>query len=139
MDKITSSKKVLFTGDRNWSNIKLVEDVIDKLPKETLIIVGDCPTGLDFIVEYICIKRGLTYNKYEAYWLSQGNAAGPIRNKRMIDEGKPDLIIAFHDNIDGNNSNKGTKKSKGTKNTLILGKQAHIPCYLITTSGFIEY
>ena len=32
---------------------------------------------------------------YPADWDKHGKAAGPIRNKQMIDEGKPDLVIAF--------------------------------------------
>lgn len=32
---------------------------------------------------------------YPADWKKHGKAAGPIRNKQMLDEGKPDLVIAF--------------------------------------------
>lgn len=32
---------------------------------------------------------------YPADWILHGRSAGPIRNQRMIDEGKPDLVIAF--------------------------------------------
>ncbi|KZY50995.1 hypothetical protein A3734_06445 [Sulfitobacter sp. HI0054] len=32
---------------------------------------------------------------FEAEWNKHGRAAGPIRNKRMLDEGKPDLVVAF--------------------------------------------
>lgn len=32
---------------------------------------------------------------YPANWKRDGKAAGPIRNQRMLDEGKPDLVIAF--------------------------------------------
>jgi len=28
-------------------------------------------------------------------WITEGRRAGPLRNQRMIDEGKPDLVIAF--------------------------------------------
>jgi hypothetical protein len=33
--------------------------------------------------------------KFPAEWKKHGRAAGPIRNQQMIDEGKPDLVIAF--------------------------------------------
>lgn len=36
--------------------------------------------------------KGATYC---ANWTRDGKAAGPIRNQRMIDEGKPDLVVAF--------------------------------------------
>ena len=32
---------------------------------------------------------------FPADWNSYGKAAGPIRNKQMLDEGKPDVVIAF--------------------------------------------
>jgi hypothetical protein len=32
---------------------------------------------------------------YVAQWKKHGRAAGPIRNQRMLDEGKPDLVVAF--------------------------------------------
>ena len=32
---------------------------------------------------------------FHADWLRYGPKAGPIRNQKMIDEGKPDLVIAF--------------------------------------------
>lgn len=32
---------------------------------------------------------------YPASWCKHGRAAGPIRNQQMIDDGKPDLVIAF--------------------------------------------
>ena len=35
---------------------------------------------------------------YPADWRTHGRAAGPLRNARMIAEGKPDLVIAFKGN-----------------------------------------
>lgn len=32
---------------------------------------------------------------YPADWKKHGKAAGPIRNQRMIDEAKPDIVVAF--------------------------------------------
>lgn len=32
---------------------------------------------------------------FPADWDKYGRAAGPIRNQRMLDEGKPNLVIAF--------------------------------------------
>lgn len=32
---------------------------------------------------------------FPANWKSHGKGAGPIRNQKMIDEGKPDLVLAF--------------------------------------------
>lgn len=42
---------------------------------------------------------------FPAEWEKYGKSAGPIRNRQMLDE-NPDLVIAFHDDIE---SSKGTK------------------------------
>lgn len=38
---------------------------------------------------------GITVETFPADWGAHGKAAGPIRNQRMIDEGKPDVVLAF--------------------------------------------
>jgi len=46
-------------------------------------------------------RRAVTYPRWEPYELPQGEwdelgkKAGPLRNQRMLDEGKPDLVVAF--------------------------------------------
>lgn len=39
--------------------------------------------------------RVIKHAPFAADWHAHGRAAGPIRNQRMIDEGKPDLVVAF--------------------------------------------
>jgi hypothetical protein len=39
--------------------------------------------------------NGVRVAVFNADWAKHGKAAGPIRNQRMIDEGKPDVVIAF--------------------------------------------
>lgn len=46
----------------------------------------------------------------------------PIRNKQMLDEGKPDLVLAFHTDIEN---------SKGTKNMIYQAKKRGIKVILI--------
>ena len=41
-------------------------------------------------------SEGLKAIEFPADWKKHGKAGGPIRNQRMIDEGKPDLVVAFH-------------------------------------------
>lgn len=37
----------------------------------------------------------ITVEAYPARWSVYGKKAGYIRNKEMLDEGKPDLVVAF--------------------------------------------
>ena len=38
---------------------------------------------------------GVKHLPFQANWAAHGRAAGPIRNRRMLEEGKPDLVVAF--------------------------------------------
>jgi hypothetical protein len=38
---------------------------------------------------------GVKHLPFEADWRRHGRAAGPIRNSRMLEEGKPDFVVAF--------------------------------------------
>lgn len=51
--------------------------------------------GADTMAYNWAKRHGITVHEFPADWKKYGKAAGPIRNKRMLDEGKPDLVIAF--------------------------------------------
>lgn len=60
---------------------------------------------------------------FPADWKRYGKAAGPIRNQQMIDEGKPDLVLAFHENIN---------ESRGTKDMVARARGIGIKVIIIT-------
>jgi hypothetical protein len=116
--------RVLICGSRNWPNNHLGLDFMNKnIPKETThIIEGGC-SGADIVGQHIALIRDIPYTEYPAEWSKYGRAAGPIRNQQMLDEGKPDLVIAFHDDIE---------HSKGTKDMVTRARQQGIPVKVIT-------
>jgi len=65
----------------------------------------------------VCDELKIPYQIYYADWERYGRAAGPIRNRQMI-ETKPNLVLAFHNNL---------ALSKGTKNTVDQARKAKIP------------
>lgn len=68
----------------------------NSLPKEVTIIHGCCPTGADAMADdWAVVSWCSNIMQFPADWKRHGRAAGPIRNQRMIDEGKPHLVIAF--------------------------------------------
>lgn len=107
--------KVLICGDRDWWNCRKIAKRILELPSCAVVIHGAC-RGADRIAGNAAFNRGLVVREYPAQWKKYGPAAGPIRNKRMLDE-KPDLVIAFHSNLDD---------SRGTKNMVNLARKAGI-------------
>ena len=58
------------------------------------VIHGD-PLGADRFAGGWARLRGIEEIPFPADWAAHGRAAGPIRNKRMLDEGRPDLVVAF--------------------------------------------
>lgn len=59
-----------------------------------LVIHGAAP-GADSLAKEWADLRGIAENGYPADWTRFGRKAGPIRNQRMLDQGKPDIVIAF--------------------------------------------
>lgn len=51
--------------------------------------------GVDSFAAEWAIKFGFKLYKFPAEWDKYGRKAGPIRNQQMLDEGKPDAVIAF--------------------------------------------
>ncbi len=114
--------KILFSGDRHWNNYWAVYDVISKLDRDSIIIHG-AARGLDTMAGMIATKLGMKVISVPAEWDKYKRAAGPIRNRKMLDM-NPDLVICFHNDIDN---------SKGTKDCKEEAEKRGIETILITT------
>lgn len=100
--------RVLICGDRNWRDRDRIARALAKLPASVEIIHGAC-RGADQIAGEEAQKLGFIVREFPADW-SLGPSAGPIRNRKMLNELKEgDFVIAFHPNI---------KTSKGTADTV---------------------
>ena len=115
--------KVLVCGDRNWTHKPTIEKVMKKyLSKEDTLIVGGAK-GADWIAEAIGRDViGCPVLVFMANWTKYGRAAGPVRNREMLKQG-PDLVIAFHQNLE---------KSKGTADTVREARRQRIKVLLIS-------
>lgn len=51
--------------------------------------------GADLWADYWAVHNFCPVHEFKADWDKHGKSAGPIRNQQMLDEGKPDLVIAF--------------------------------------------
>ena len=97
--------RILFCGDRHWTNYKVICDVMIE-HRPTVVIEGGA-NGADTLSLEAAEVFDICVQSFPAEWEKYGKAAGPIRNTQMLDEGKPDLVLAFHDDI---------QNSKGTLN-----------------------
>ena len=117
--------RVLVTGSREWTDRGVIRHALETLPRDTVIIHG-AARGVDRIAGEIATELGFMVEPYPADWGTYGRkAAGPIRNRQMLVEGKPDVVYAFHDDL--------WKKSKGTKNMANQALHAGVPVILYST------
>lgn len=75
------------------------------------LIEGDAP-GADRMAGKWASKNNIAPLEFPAKWTKYGRAAGPIRNKQMLDEGKPDFVIAFPGNSGTANMIKQALKAR---------------------------
>jgi hypothetical protein len=90
--------RVLVCGGRDFTDRSLVWRKLDEFSygKDITLIQGGA-TGADrFAYEWGAFRRHcIELITERANWGAHGKAAGPIRNQKMIDEHKPDLVLAF--------------------------------------------
>ena len=108
--------RILICGDREWYEYNIIKDtlleVINNDINNVECIIQGCARGADLMGKKVAFEIGIPKEKildFPANWGKHHRAAGPIRNQQMIDEGKPNTVLAFHHNI---------SKSKGTKDIL---------------------
>lgn len=89
--------RVLICGGRNFNNFDQVKKVMDEIHARTPVetVISGKARGADSLEEKWAIENNIPVDPYPANWNDHGKAAGPIRNQQMLDEGKPDLVVAF--------------------------------------------
>lgn len=121
--------RLLVCGDRNWNDFATILAKIASLQPE--VVIQGLAKGADWMAKCSARQIGIPCIDFPANWNEYGKAAGPIRNKLMLDEGKPTHCLAFHSNI---------KISKGTKDMINRCVKANIPvCLVFNNQGQFEY
>ena len=105
---------VVIGGYRNFENYEIFKNFVDSCLaeldfKEMTILSGHCK-GVDLMGERYAKEKDLALELYPAEWKKYGKAAGPIRNKQMVE--KADIVIAFV-----------CERAKGTKNLIAQAKK----------------
>jgi hypothetical protein len=86
--------KILVCGGRNLRNYLLVSKALHRFPVGTEMCHGGA-FGADSLAASYGRQHFWKVTEFRADWQTHGKAAGPIRNQRMLDEFKPELVIAF--------------------------------------------
>lgn len=89
--------RILVCGGRDFEDWERLFAFLDELVrgahKKIVIIHGDA-RGADRMGGLWGHRRKIDVITFPADWDAYGNAAGHIRNQQMIDEGRPDCVVA---------------------------------------------
>lgn len=89
--------RVLVCGGRDFANRDLLFAALDAIHAKRNFVLemdGDY-RGADRLAKDWAEWRGIRRLPFPADWTRYGGQAGPIRNQQMLDEGRPDLVVAF--------------------------------------------
>ena len=90
--------RVLVCGGRDYDNRSAVWEAlvnIDHYREPITCVIHGGAKGADELGAMWARLHGVEEQAYEADWKQHGKAAGPIRNALMVEDGKPDIVLAF--------------------------------------------
>ncbi len=111
-----ASVRVLVCGDRRWKDEQAIERELSRFPPETIVIQGDNGNA-ERMAANIARRLGMNVETHSADWAKYGKSAIPIRNAEMMTEGRPEVVLAFHANIED---------SRVTEDMVIRAREAGI-------------
>lgn len=85
-----------------------------------ITIISGMAKGADTLAVQFANQYDIPCLEFPADWARYGKGAGPVRNQQMLDEGKPNLIVAFPMQI-----------SKGTRDMINRGLMEDIEVIVI--------
>lgn len=125
--------RVLVCGSRDFNDREAVFSRLDAALEdaasrdEMLTVIHGCARGADSIAdEYAELAWPVNVERYPADWTRYGKRAGFLRNQQMLEEGKPDLVLAFYSN---------SERSKGTAMMVDIATAAGISCQEVFPHG----
>jgi len=92
--------RVLVCGGRNFAAVDVVHDVLDRIhcSRRIDVIIQGGALGADLLSRHWAEthpSHNISILEFKPDWRTHGKSAGPMRNQRMIDQGTPDLVVAF--------------------------------------------
>lgn len=116
--------RILVCGSRAWrqdmwEHVKTTLDATLGDDRKILLITGDAD-GVDYMAGVWASAKGIPHMSFTAAWHAYGDAAGPIRNRWMIEHGKPDMVIAFPG---GRGTANMVRQAQGAGVNVVFAKQ----------------
>jgi hypothetical protein len=134
-----TSMRILVCGSKRWTDTQAIRQELEGLPDGTLVIHGDngydaagralwgrpdvlAERGADKLAGKIATELGLEVLVFSPDWDQHDRSAGPIRNKQMLTEGRPDLVLAF---------TRDLRRSPGTRHMVEIARRAGVKVRVI--------
>lgn len=121
--------RVIVAGTRYFNDVEymrkhltaIITDLRKIYPDAIIEIVSGGAKGADWLAEKYAEYYGFALKRMPANWNQYGSAAGPIRNKEMLDYAceKIPVLAAFWDG-----------KSSGTRNMISISRNAGIQVHV---------
>lgn len=89
--------RLVVTGGRDYCETQYIWQTLDWFHENWPIttLIHGAAKGVDRRCAMWAQKNNIPEQPFPADWESEGKAAGPLRNQRMIDRGFPDHLLAF--------------------------------------------
>lgn len=142
------SVRVIVTGSRDWEDFEAVFNALNRVyqmawtddPDFRLIVVQGGANGADAAARvWVDFTRAQGYpvelETWDANWDAHGKAAGPIRNKAMVEAGATEVVAFVNECKDRRCRRHGVHGTHGATNCVKLAKQAGIPVVLHVNYG----
>ena len=107
---------VLVCGGRDYADARALNEALDALHRERVVtrLIHGAARGADSLAAAWARSRGIPALAFPADWKKDGQAAGFVRNARMLRGGRPELVVAF-------------PGGRGTVHMVGLAKAAGVP------------
>ena len=92
------------------------------------LVIHGAARGADVMAGSIAKNLEIPVRTFPADWERWGRKAGIVRNQAMLDVGKPDYVLAFHDDI---------QHSKGTGDMVGRAKAHGVPGRVVDSQGSV--
>ena len=120
--------KVLVCGGRNFAGWRALERALDLMGPD--VIIHGAARGADSLAGRYARENETECRSFPAHWKVQDEngrwvtdrGAGHRRNQQMLDEGRPDLVVAF-------------PGGSGTRNMVKISREQGFPVHIIDHRG----
>jgi hypothetical protein len=110
--------KLAIIGSRNFTNYKLLQEILEQYKPKITLVVSGAAKGADSLGEKWALENNIQTLIFHADWNQYGKRAGFIRNEDIIKN--CDYCVAFWDG-----------ESKGTKHSLSLCEKYTKPVKIV--------